>query len=124
MLKPIYVGTSVLELSKLTIMKFHYDVIHAKFEGNYNLSYSDTDSLVYDIRHPDIHDCINQNKEQFDLTESMRTDLKDDTNDKVVGKFKDAMHGLVMTEFLALNPQGLFNQPSDLGPRGQEQGDP
>ena len=29
--KPIYVGTSVLDLSTLTMIKFHYDVIHKSF---------------------------------------------------------------------------------------------
>ena len=31
--KPIYVGTSILDLSKLTMMKFHYDVTHTSFAG-------------------------------------------------------------------------------------------
>ena len=47
--KPIYVGTGILDLSKLCMMEFHYDVIHENFKDNYNLIYSDTDSLVYSI---------------------------------------------------------------------------
>ena len=35
--KPSYVGTSVLELSKLHMMKFHDDAMHAKLEVKYNL---------------------------------------------------------------------------------------
>ena len=35
----------------------------------------------------------------------MRVDLKDDTNNKVVGTFKDEMHGLVITELHALSPK-------------------
>ena len=46
--KPIYVGTSILDLSKLHMMRFHYEVI-AKHFNNYNLIYSDTDSFVYNI---------------------------------------------------------------------------
>ena len=42
--KPVYVGTTRLDLSKLHMMKFHYEVIHKRFKGNYNLLYSDTDS--------------------------------------------------------------------------------
>ena len=53
--KPIYVGTGILDLSKLCMMEFHYDVIQENFKDNYNLIYSDTDSLVYSIQHPDIY---------------------------------------------------------------------
>ena len=56
--KPIYVGRSVLDLSKLTMMKFHYDIIHNSFEGRYNLIYSDTDSLVYNIQHDNMYQWI------------------------------------------------------------------
>ena len=35
--KPIYVGTSILDLSKLHMMKFHYEVIEVNFKGKYIL---------------------------------------------------------------------------------------
>ena len=54
--KPIYAGTSILDISKLWMMDFHYNTIHKNFEGNYNLIYSDTDSLVYSIQHEDIYE--------------------------------------------------------------------
>ena len=53
--KPINVGTTVLDLSKICLMDFHYNTIHKNFENNYNLLYSDTDSLVYSMRHNDIY---------------------------------------------------------------------
>ena len=103
--KPIYAGTSILDLSKLCMMKFHYNVIHKNFEGRYNLIYSDTDSLVYLIQHEDIYTWIKDNKDHFDLASSKRPELKDPKNDKALGKFKDELHGLVMKEFTALNPK-------------------
>jgi hypothetical protein len=103
--KPLYVGTSILDLSKLCMMEFHYDVIHKEFEGKYNLIYSDTDSLVYNIKCDDLYEWQKQNKHYFDLSDSKRPELKDDSNKKVLGKFKDEMNSLIMTEFLALNPK-------------------
>ena len=75
--KPIYVGTSILDLSRLTMMKFHDDIIHNSFEGRYNLIYSDTDSLVYNIQHDNIYQWIKDNKTHVDLSDSVREEFKD-----------------------------------------------
>jgi hypothetical protein len=64
------------------MMDFHYNVIHKNFEGKYNLVYSDTDSLVYHLYHEDIYEWIKENKQHFDLANSVRLELKDTTNDK------------------------------------------
>ena len=52
--KPVYVGTTILDISKECMMNFHYNVIHQTFKKNYNLLYSDTDSLVSAIQHDEI----------------------------------------------------------------------
>lgn len=103
--KPIYVGTSILDLSKLHMMDFHYNVIQKEFENQYNLIYSDTDSLVYNIYTNDLYKWIGEHKQYFDLSESVRPELVDNTNKKVLGKFKDEMNSLIIKEFLALNPK-------------------
>ena len=103
--KPLYVGASVLDLSKLCMMEFHYGVVEKEFKDKYELIYSDIDSMVYNFKHPDIYDWIKNNKQHFDLAGSMRPDLKDPTNDKALGKFKDENNSLLITEFLALNPK-------------------
>ena len=35
--KTIFVGTSILDLSKVCMMDYHFNVIHKQFEGNYSL---------------------------------------------------------------------------------------
>ena len=106
--KPIYVGTSILDLSKVCMMDFHFNVIHKQFEGNYSLLYSDTDSLVYEFRNLDIYEWLNNNREHFDLTKLKNPKtihLKDATNDTVLGKMKDENHGFTVKELLALSPK-------------------
>ena len=80
--KPVYIGMSILDLSKVTMMNFHYNVIHRNFEGRYNLLDSDTDSLIYSMQHEDIYEWMKDNKQYFDLSESLRPDLHDNTNKK------------------------------------------
>ena len=56
--KPVYVGCCVLDLSKLHMMDFHYNVIQKQFGDRAKLIYSDTDSFVYEIEHNNIYEWI------------------------------------------------------------------
>ena len=67
--------------------------------------YSDTDSFIYLIYTKDIYEWITENKQHFDLLESLNTEIKNDDNKKVIGKFKDELRGLPMKESTALNPK-------------------
>ncbi len=102
--KPVYVGCAVLELSKLHMLDFHYNVLQAAFGDKTKLIYSDTDSYVYELESPSIYDW-KKSKEWFDSSGSVRTGLQDFENESKLGKFKDELLGQVMTEFIALNPK-------------------
>ena len=50
--RPIYVGVSVLELSKLHMYNFHYNHMRVKYPrpGHLRLLFTDTDRLAYAIQ--------------------------------------------------------------------------
>ena len=86
-------------------MSFRYDVIQKNFENKLNLIYNHTDSFVYDIKTPNLYKWIKQNSHYFDLSDSQNPELKDNTNKKVLGVFKDECNSLIIKEFTALNPK-------------------
>ena len=51
--KPIYVGLTVLELSKYLMYGFHYNLIKKKID--IDLLFTDTDSLTYEIKPKDVY---------------------------------------------------------------------
>ena len=61
--KPIYVGTSILDLSKVCMMNFHYNVMNEHFKYNYSLLYGDTVSLVNEIRNNGVYEWMKNNEE-------------------------------------------------------------
>ena len=64
---PIYVGISILELSKLSMYQFHYDYVLKTFD-NVKLLFTDTDSLVYEIKDDNVYDQCFKDKHLFDFS--------------------------------------------------------
>ena len=97
--KPIYVGFSVLKLSKLLIYKFHYEYVKNKFDAK--LLFTDIDSLVYEIKGEDVHEVSYSDKHLFDFSNyPVNSKYYDATNGSVLGKMKDAFKGEPISEFI------------------------
>ena len=99
--KPIYVGFTVLELSKWLMYDFHHNFIKKKF--NTELLFTDTDSLTYEIKSENVYEEFFKWKDLFDFSNySKDSKFFDDANKKVIGKMKDEFGGVIATEFVGL----------------------
>ena len=80
----------ILELSKVLIYKFHYDYIKIKYDNKSNLLFTDTDSLMYEIKTEDVYVDFSSNKEKFDLSNCLtKSKYYGNSNKIVMGKVKD-----------------------------------
>ena len=99
--EPIYVGFSILDLSKLLMYEFHYKDIKSKFDAK--LLFTDTDSLVYEIKTEDVYEDFYQNKNLFNFSDyPLDSKFFDLANKKSIGKMKDEFKGKNVNEFVGL----------------------
>ena len=56
--KPVYLGLSILEISKTLMYEFWYDYVKPKYQDNGKLCYMDTDNFIINIRTEDFYENI------------------------------------------------------------------
>ena len=92
--KPVYVGATILELSKTVMYDFHYNVMQTKYGDNLHLLFTDTDSLMYEIFTQDVYQDMATFKDYFDTSGyDPSHPLFSTVNKKIVGKMKDELSG-------------------------------
>ena len=102
--KPIYVGAAVLDLAKLLMYRFHYEVVRARVRPPPKLLYTDTDSLIYYLPEKtsfaDLHALA---PHCFD-TSNYPTNhpLRSTRHRDCLGKFKDEVRGRRIKRFVGL----------------------
>ena len=115
--KPIYLGLSILEISKTLMYEFWYDYMKPKYNDNVRLCYMDTDSFVMHIKTNDFYkDISNDVENRFD-TSNYEVNTSETSalarrplpttgkNKKVIGLMKDELGGKIITEIFILRPK-------------------
>ena len=108
--KPVYLGLSILEISKRLMYEFWCDYIKPKYGDNVNLYYMDSDSFIMHIKREDFYKDIADDVEKgFDTSnydDECNRPLPKGKYKKVTGLMKDELRGKrIMTEFVALRPK-------------------
>ena len=105
--KLIYLGLSILEISKSLMYEFWYDYMKPKYGDNIKLCYMDTDSFIMNIKTEDFYkDIANDVEKRFDTSNyEVNRPLPTGKNEKVSGLMKDELGGKIITEFKILKPK-------------------
>ena len=99
--KPVYLGLSILEISKTLMYEFWYDYVKPKHGDNVKLCYMDTDSFTMHIKTENVYKDIADDVEKTFDTSNYEVNRPTGKNKKVIGLMKDELGGKIMTEFVA-----------------------
>ena len=91
MSKLIYLGLSILEISKILMYEFWYDYTKPIYNDNVRLCYMDTDSFIMHIKTNDFYkDIASDVENRFDTSDyEVNRPLPTGKNKKVIGLMKD-----------------------------------
>ena len=104
--KPIYLGLSILDISKILMYKFWYDYMESKYGNRVKLCYMDTNSFIMNIKTNDFYkDIANDVEKRFGTSNyECNRPLPIGKNKKFIGLMKDELGGKIITEFVTLRP--------------------
>ena len=101
--KTVYLGMSILDLSKTLMYDFHYNYIKKKFGSRVNLLFTDTDSLCCEIEteyfFKDISADVQEKFDTSNFSPNHPSGIPTGINKKVPGMLKDEAGGEIIDEF-------------------------
>ena len=101
--EPVYLGQTILDISKTLMYEFWYDYLKPKYGDKAKLCYMDADSFVIHIFTEDFFEDISNDIERWFDTSSYdknnKRPLPIGINKKVIGMFKNELGGKIMIEF-------------------------
>ena len=104
--KPIYIGQTVLDFSKILMYDFWYGYLKPKYKNNIKLCYMDTDSFIFHVKtdyfYKDISDTLDKWFDTSKNDKKLDRPIEYDVNTGVLGMFKDELKGYIMIEFVSL----------------------
>ena len=102
--KPIYLGLSILDISKTLIYEFWHNYIKPKYQNNAKLCYMDTDSFIIHIKTEDFYkDIADDIEERYDISDyKAYRPLPKEINKNAMDLIKDKLKGKIFKRFVAL----------------------
>ena len=100
--KPVYLGLSILDLSKAVMYECWYDYVKPKHGENAKICYMNTGSFIVYVKIEDIYKGIAEDiKTRFDTSKfELGKPLPKEKNKNFFGLMKDELGGQIMVEFV------------------------
>ena len=101
--KPVYLGLSILNLSKTVMCELWFDCLKPKYSENVKICYMDTNSFIVHVKTDEIYKNIVEDVEKrfdssnFEIDRPLPKGKK-----KVIGLMRDDLEGQIMKEFVGL----------------------
>ena len=91
--KPVYLGLSILDLSKIVMYEFWYDYVKPRYYENAKICYMDTDKVIVHVKAEDYCKDIAEDVETRVDTSNFDLDrpLPKGKNKKVIGLMKNEL---------------------------------
>ena len=106
LIKPAYAAMYTLDLNKVIMYELYYSYISNKYGNNLGLLFTETDSLMYEVKTEDVHQDFSMDKKMFDFSNySDNKKYYDESNKLVVDKMKDETFGFTIKDFFGLKPK-------------------
>ena len=104
--KPVYVGMTILDNSKILMYDFFYNELKRQYGEKCELLYTDTDSLLLEVETEDFYKDMEEKKYLYDTSDYPKEHpLHSNMNKKVLGKMKDECAGTPIAEAVCLRPK-------------------
>ena len=104
--RPVYVGMSILDMSKTLMYDFYYREMKSQYGDKCELLYTDTDSLLVEIRMDDVYRDMAKRIDLYDTSDYPKDHpLHSAANKKVLRKMKDECAGRPIAEYVGLRPK-------------------
>ena len=102
--RPVYLGLSILDLSKSIVHEFCYDCVKPKYGENAKLCYMDTGSFIVHAKTDDIYKVIAEDVETRFVTSNFEIDIKlpKRKNEKSNWANERRIRGQIMKAFVRL----------------------
>lgn len=111
---PIYVGFSVLELSKHKMYDFYYNTLKREYGDRMSLILTDTDSFILRLKTENMYEDLKRYQDLLDCSGYPRDHmLYSEANKKVVGKFKDEYPNQIISKVVAVRSKMYSIKASD-----------